>query len=108
MTGPATTRPATRTVTLSAPLQAGETTITEVVLHRPTVGHLRGCKLQDILQLDVSAHAVLWSRIAPELTPALIDQLDPADLAALAGATVLFFATPQQLSRATAQMAAES
>lgn len=99
-------RPAARTVTLVAPLLAGDTVITAVTLSKPTFAALKGLEMAKLLNMDVAVHARLWARIS-ELTPDLVEQLDPADVAQLAGTTMLFFATPPQLAIALREMGAE-
>jgi hypothetical protein len=106
----ASARPATRTVSLSVPVQlpdapAGQAPRTQVVLHAPKAGHLRGLKLQPLLEMDLSSHFALWPRIS-DLTPAEIDCLDAADLSEITSTVMLFFATPQQLQTAAAMLAA--
>ncbi|KFA28137.1 tail protein, partial [Xanthomonas vasicola pv. vasculorum NCPPB 1326] len=47
----------------------GEQTITQINVRKPGAGELRGLKLTDVLQLDVTALATLLPRISsPTLT----------------------------------------
>lgn len=86
-----------QTVTLSIPVTRGDTKIATVTLRKPEVGALRGLKLTDVLQMDVSALERLLPRITdPALLPAEVAALDPADFLSLAGAVVGFFMGPEQ------------
>ena len=78
-------------VTLEEPIVRGEQTIASVQLRKPQSGDLRGTKLTDLLQLDVTAlHAVLPRVTQPTLTSADVSKLEPADLLALGGEVVNF------------------
>lgn len=80
------------TVTLDYPIQRGEQVISAVKLRKPSAGELRGIKLVDLLQIDVSAVATLLPRITePTLTAADVNKLDPADLVAIGTHTASFF-----------------
>ncbi len=75
----------------------GEQTITQVNVRKPGAGELRGLKLVDVLQLDVTAMATLLPRItSPTLTTADVNAMDPADLLALGQEVQLFFLTKAQ------------
>jgi len=81
------------TVQLSKPVTRGETEITSVTLREPRAGELRGLKLTDIVQLDVTALITLVPRISdPALTPDEVAGLSPRDFTQLGGAVVGFFA----------------
>lgn len=94
---PAPEAPATasiNTITLEAPINRGEQTIREVVLRKPGAGELRGLKMVDLLQMDVTALQVLVPRISsPTLTTADVAGLDLADLLQFGTAVSLFFMT---------------
>lgn len=80
------------TVILDYPIQRGEQVISTVKLRKPNAGELRGIKLVDLLQMDVSAVATLLPRITePTLTTADVNKLDPADLVAIGTVTAGFF-----------------
>ena len=82
----------THTLDLQQPIQRGDQLIASVSLRRPLAGELRGIKLAELLQMDVSALAVLLPRIStPTLTTADVNQLDPADLVAIATEVASFF-----------------
>lgn len=89
------------TITLEEPLQRGDTQITSVDVRRPGAGELRGLKLVEVLNMDVSALATLLPRITnPTLTSGDVAALDPADLLQFGMETAAFFMTREQ---ATAQ-----
>ncbi|MHB0819843.1 phage tail assembly protein [Stutzerimonas stutzeri] len=73
-------------IVLEQPIQRGEkTSITEITLRKPAAGELRGLKLADLLNGDVSANIRLLPRISqPSLTEAEAGALDVADLLAVA------------------------
>lgn len=68
-------------ITLTQPLKQGDKSMTEITLRKPMAGELRGIKLLDIMQMDVSAYVPLLPRITtPTLSESHINHLDPADL----------------------------
>ncbi|WP_164151158.1 phage tail assembly protein [Stenotrophomonas maltophilia] len=89
------------TITLEEPLQRGDSQITSVEVRRPGAGELRGLKLVEVINMDVSALATLLPRItSPTLTSGDVAALDPADLLQFGMETAAFFMTREQ---ATAQ-----
>lgn len=87
-------RPMFEPVTLSVPLQRGETTISALTIRRPKAGELRGLSLQDIMTTDIVAMLTLIPRVSePPLTAEEANALDPADLSEIAGAIRGFFMT---------------
>jgi len=87
-----------KTVTLSQPVQRGETAIATIDVQKPSTGSLRGLALTDVLRMDVNAMLKLLPRITqPALLPDEVAALDPADLTALAGTVVSFFVSAEQL-----------
>ncbi|CCH13810.1 phage-related tail protein [Stenotrophomonas maltophilia D457] len=85
------------TVTLDYPIQRGEQVIATIKLRKPNAGELRGIKLVDLLQIDVSAVAALLPRITePTLTAADVNKLDPADLVAIGTLVAGFFVPKAQ------------
>ncbi|TGR41848.1 phage tail assembly protein [Mesorhizobium sp. M00.F.Ca.ET.151.01.1.1] len=91
------------TITLDCPIQRGEQVITAVTLRKPNAGELRGIKLVELLQMDVSALATLLPRITlPTLTAADVNQLDPADLVAIGTLAAGFFVPKAQREFLTA------
>lgn len=88
------TRPLFEAVTLSMPLQRGETSISALTIRRPKAGELRGLALPDIMTGEVVAMLTLIPRISePPLTADEANALDPADLAEIAGTIRGFFMT---------------
>lgn len=80
-------------ITLEFPIarQGGEP-ITQVEVLKPSTGQLRGVKLIDMMQMDVSAILTILPRVTtPPLDPADLAQLDPADLMQLGAGLVSFF-----------------
>lgn len=68
-------------IALSTPIKRGDTEIAEIVLRKPASGELRGLKLTDLLNGDVSATIRLVPRISqPSLTEQEVAAMDPADL----------------------------
>lgn len=94
-------------VTLQTPVaRKGEGDVAEVSLRRPTVGDLRGLTLTDLLRMDVKAMERLLPRITmPSLLPDEVAALDVADFLVLAGATVSFLATAEQMAALAADRA---
>jgi hypothetical protein len=82
------------TVTLSAPIVRGETTIEKLNLRKPKAGELRGLNLQEVLTSDVAALLKLIPRVTePPLTPSEAENLEPEDLAEIGGTLRGFFMT---------------
>lgn len=96
----------TEPVTLSAPIErAGAEPITAVLISKPTTSALRGLKLTDVLQMDVTAMLKLLPRVTqPALLPDDVAGLDPADLLAMSTVVVGFFMTPAQVAQAEAEL----
>ncbi|GAE48578.1 phage tail assembly protein [Xanthomonas arboricola] len=79
-------------IPLDQPITRGEQTITDLKVRKPGAGELRGLKLVDVLQMDITALTTLLPRISsPTLTTADINALDPADLLAVGQEVALFF-----------------
>ncbi len=77
---------------LIVPIKVGETEITQLTLNKPNTGQLRGCKLVDVLQMDVDAHAILIPRICNELSSSqLFMKLDTSDVVVVMSKVVGFF-----------------
>lgn len=91
----------TKTVTLTKPVQRGETTIAAVTLREPSAGDMRGLKLTDVLQMDVATMTRLIPRISePGLAPDEVSALPGGDLVSLSGTVVGFFFTEAQIEDA--------
>lgn len=82
------------TVVFETPLKRGDTEIKQVELIKPTTGSLRGVRLSDLASSDVDSLIIVLPRItAPSLTKAECNNLDPADLIALAGKVIGFLSS---------------
>ncbi len=89
-----TAAPPFPTVTLSEPIRRGETVIADIQIRKPKSGELRGLSIQDLMTARVSAIIDILPRISmPPITQPEAEDLDPADLAACAGAIMDFFLT---------------
>lgn len=87
-------QPNTATVQLETPIVRGEQTITSVTLRKPVAGELRGLKLFDLVQMDVTALITVLPRIStPALTSNDVAFLDTADLMELGAEVAGFFMT---------------
>ena len=95
-----------KTIKLTRPLTAGRPEpITSVTLREPASGDLRGLKLTDIMQMDVTAMTRLLPRLTnPALAPSEIEDLGPADFMSLCTGVVGFFFTEAQIEAETARM----
>ncbi|MFA1263643.1 phage tail assembly protein [Xanthomonas axonopodis pv. fascicularis] len=79
-------------IPLDQPITRGEQTIADLKVRKPGAGELRGLKLAELLQMDVTALATLLPRISsPTLTTADVNAMDPADLLAVGQEVALFF-----------------
>lgn len=79
-------------IVLETPIQRGEQVIRSVRLRKPTAGDLRGIKLHDLAQMDVTALVTLLPRITqPLLTQHDAAKLEPADLLEVAHVMSTFF-----------------
>jgi hypothetical protein len=86
---------------LDEPIKRGESEIKEVSLRRPDAGSLRGLKMIDVLQMDVSALQTLIPRISqPTLTAADVAAMCPADLLQFGTEVASFFMTRAELAAA--------
>lgn len=80
-----------QTIELDAPLMMGDTTITHLEIRKPNVQALQGVKIADLLQGDVTAICHILPKISnPTITKAQVQQLDPANIAQIGGAVMVF------------------
>lgn len=80
------------TIPLSHPVSFGDDSIDKLQLRKPQAGELRGIKLLDVMQMDVTAYIQLLPRItAPMLTEQQVSELDPADLMKVMNGVQRFF-----------------
>lgn len=90
-------------IALAQPIKRGQTEVKEITLRRPGSGELRGLKLADLVQGDVTA----VTRLLPRITqPTLVDQevaaMDVFDLTRCADEIAVFLQTPPQKPAAEA------
>lgn len=90
-------------IELAQPVKRGNTEVKEITLRRPGSGELRGLKLAELLQGDVTA----VTRLLPRITqPTLVDQevaaMDVFDLTRCADEIAVFLQTPPQKPAAEA------
>ncbi|MBF9261005.1 phage tail assembly protein [Acinetobacter baumannii] len=83
--------PDLQTIDLETPLMMGTIEIKALEIRKPNVTALQGVKIADLLNGDVTAICTVLPRVStPTLTKSQINQLEPADLAQIGGALVLF------------------
>ncbi len=88
----------TKTVTLSQPVQRGDTTITCVTLREPSAGDMRSLKLTEVMQMDVATMQRLIPRISdPGLAPDELAALPGGDFVTLSATVIGFFFTEEQM-----------
>ncbi|MCI4411973.1 MAG: phage tail assembly protein [Thiotrichales bacterium] len=80
-----------KTIELNRPLD----NVTIVEIREPKAGELRGLKMADIIQLDVTAMATLLPRIS-NLSARDMENLSTADLTKLFTETLSFFVDSSQ------------
>lgn len=84
-------QPDVQTIELDSPVMMGDLEIKSIEIRKPNVQALQGVKIADLLQGDVTAICTVLPRISsPTLTKAQVIQLDPADIAQIGGAIMLF------------------
>lgn len=97
------------TITLVKPIERkGADPITEVTLHSPSAGALRGMNGLDFMRMDFSATQKIVPRIStPALLPDEIAALGAPDLMQLATAVAGFFMTPDEMNQLQADRAGD-
>lgn len=84
----------TQTVYLDLPFKSGGIEVTKIDVRKPNVHALKGLKIADLLQGDVTSICTILPRIStPTLTPHDVNQLEPSDIAQVAGVIMLFLQT---------------
>lgn len=90
-------------IPLAQPIKRGKDTVKSITLRRPGSGELRGLKLADLVQGDVTSVIRLLPRISQ---PTLVDQeaaaMDVYDLTNCADQIAVFLQTPPQKPAAEA------
>lgn len=83
-----------KTITLLTPLKRGDKEITEVTLHEPKAGSLRGLNISDVINAKVDTVVVLIPRISdPKITEDEMRDMNLRDLTSLAGGITDFLLT---------------
>lgn len=89
----------TKTITLDQPIVRGTSTITTLTIRKPSAGELRGIKLMDLANMDVSALVAVLPRITmPSILRQEVEQMDPADLSEIGIEVALFLAKKSALT----------
>lgn len=92
-------------VELETPIKRGETEITEITLHKPNSGALRGCSLRGLLEFQANDIITVIPRVTdPQLTPAEAATLDPVDLLQIGAKVADFLLTKRARDEAMAQL----
>ena len=92
-------------VELETPIKRGDKEITEVTVHKPNSGGLRGCSLRGLLDFNASDIITVIPRITdPQITPAEASMLDPADLLQIGAKVADFLLTKQVKAEAMAHL----
>ena len=92
-------------ITLDTPLKRGETEITEISIHKPNSGALRGCSLRGLLDFNASDIITVIPRVTdPQITPAEASTLDPVDLLQIGAKVADFLLTKQVKAEAMAHL----
>ena len=87
----------THTIELTSPIKREAGPLAALALRRPVAGELRGLKVSDLIQGDISAVIAVLPRISsPFITEQEAAGIDPADLGEIAGTIASFFMTPAQ------------
>jgi hypothetical protein len=81
-----------KSVDLDEPIKRSSGEIKRVLIRKPNAGALRGVTLMALVQIDVQALRTVLPRVCePILTPAEINELDPADLLTVGSTLASFF-----------------
>jgi len=82
----------TQILKLTTPITRGEKQITEITLHKPNVGAMRGVSMRGLLDMNVDALIAVLPRITdPKLTELEVNNLDLPDLLQAGIAVASFF-----------------
>lgn len=89
------------TITLESPVVRGDNKITEITLHSPNAGMLRGVSMRAVLDMEVDAIAKIIPRISdPKLTESETASLDLPDFLKAGAAIAGFFLPKEALEEA--------
>ncbi len=91
----------TTIIALEKPLKRGESEITQINLHKPNAGALRGVSLRDCLDMNTDAVCTVIPRISdPKITPQEMQTIDPCDLLQMGAALANFLLPPSLVAEA--------
>lgn len=86
-----------QTVELEEPILMGNIRISSIDIRKPSVHALKGIRVADILNGDVSSICSLLPKVStPALTQAQVNELEPADIVQL-GAAIIYFLQPKSV-----------
>jgi len=101
MAAPATSQQ----VTLFYPLKRGDKEITQVTVHKPHSGQLRGVSLYDASQMHNDAIVTVIPRISdPQITAQEMAIIDPCDLMQFGAVLANFLLPPSLIAEAEANL----
>ncbi len=84
----------TQTIDLDQPLKMGGLEVSKIEIRKPNTQALKGLKIADLLQGDVTSICTILPRISsPTLSQYDVNQLEPSDIAQVAGVIMLFLQT---------------
>lgn len=70
-----------QTLKLNTPIKRGDKELTEIVLHKPNVGAMRGISVYALVNMNVDALVAILPKISdPKLTESEINNIDLPDL----------------------------
>lgn len=96
-------------IKLETPLKRGDKEITEITLHKPNSGALRGCSLRDCLDMNTDAICTVIPRISdPQITQQEMTKLEPCDLLQMGAALANFLLPPSLYAEAEKQFLSPS
>lgn len=91
-------------IKLETPLKRGETEVSQITLHKPKSGALRGVSLRECLDLNTDAICTVIPRISdPQITPQEMARIEPCDLLQMGAALANFLLPPSLLAEAEKQ-----
>lgn len=99
----------TTVIKLEQPLKRGDTEITEITLHKPNSGNLRGVSLREVLEMNTDAVCTVIPRISdPKITPQEMPQIEPCDLVSMGAALANFLLPPSLVAEAEKQFLSQT
>lgn len=87
----------TQTLKLNTPIKRGDKEISEITLHKPNVGAMRGISMRMLLDMNVDAIVAVLPRISdPQMSEAELNKLDAPDLLQAGILVAAFFLPPSE------------